>query len=52
MRFDISFNSFNAKFFATLGMGPKRSFVEVTDATIAVRLGPSFAASIPHKMRL
>ena len=47
-RFGISYSSFNRALLTALGMGPKRSFVAVTDDTVTVRMGWAFRCEIPR----
>ena len=47
-RFPIRFGRFNAALMTLLGMGPRRSFVEVTDGDLRVKMGWGFSATVPR----
>ncbi len=47
-RFPIRFGRFNAALMGAFGMGPRRSYVEVSEDEVRVRMGWSFSATIPR----
>lgn len=47
-RFPIRFGRFNAVLLSLFGMGPKRSFTEVTDDDVNVKMGWAFTATVPR----
>lgn len=47
-RFPIRFSAFTAALMAPLGMGPHRSYVELTGDELRVRMGWAFQARIPR----
>jgi hypothetical protein len=47
-RFPIRFGRFNAVLLRLTGMGPNRSYVEVTDEELRVKMGWAFRATIPR----
>jgi hypothetical protein len=47
-RFPIHFGRFNAGLMGPLGMGRGRSYVDVTDDELRVRMGWAFRATIPR----
>ena len=50
VRFPIRFSSGNGILFRGLLISPSKSFVEVDDETIGVRLGWAFSARIPRRL--
>ena len=47
-RFPIRFATFTAVLMAPLGMGPRSSYVEITDDELHVRMGWAFQAHVPR----
>jgi hypothetical protein len=47
-RFPIRFGRFNAALMTLFGMAPNRSFIEVTDDEVLVRMGWAFSATLPR----
>jgi hypothetical protein len=47
-RFPIHFGRFNSILMGALGMGRRRSYVDVTDDDLTVRMGWAFRATIPR----
>ena len=47
-RFPIRFGMFNAGVMGVLGMGPHKSYVELADDALRVRMGWSFHATVPR----
>ena len=48
MRFEFRFDGLSAVLLKVLGCGPRRSYIEVSDETLRVRLGWSFRATVPR----
>jgi hypothetical protein len=47
-RFEMSFNGFNRVLFGILGIGPKRTRIELDDESLLVRLSYGFSARVPR----